>query len=209
MILKTISDSLVSADFTLDSSLGADGTTGATLVSSGTTGSVGSATSNNYPTTGTVTGDSNYSGTASGDTNSNVGQTNNNYGNIKSGGSDLWQGSTGYDSQGHAIFENAEYGTRAYMLNLANQYESDKFNSVSDLISYYTATTGDQAEYISYIEKETGFNPNADLNLVSSDGTVNKSVLYPLTNAMFKFESNITVDNTHLDNAYNLAFGSN
>ncbi len=68
VILKTISDSLVSADFTLDSSLGADGTTGATL--DGSSSGSSSSGSSSSGTTGSTSGSTGTAGTT-GETSSN------------------------------------------------------------------------------------------------------------------------------------------
>lgn len=46
------------------------------------------------------------------------GQRNKNPLNIKKGGTQDWQGTTGYDNQGHAIFSSIEYGTRAALKDL-------------------------------------------------------------------------------------------
>lgn len=51
------------------------------------------------------------------------GQRNRNPLNIKKGGRQDWQGTTGYDNQGHAIFSSIELGTRASLRDLKGKIE--------------------------------------------------------------------------------------
>ena len=46
-----------------------------------------------------------------------VGERNNNPGNVKKPGNDVWVGTIGYDDRGHVIFKDLDHGVRALYIN--------------------------------------------------------------------------------------------
>ena len=88
-----------------------------------------------------------------------------------------WQGQTGKDSGGYAMFDTPENGLRAMMIDLKNKIARG-LNTLSLLIPVYSAT--DQAAYVSAVSSWTGLDPNQTLTAGNVPG---------LTVAMVNFEN--------------------
>lgn len=90
------------------------------------------------------------------------GLRNNNPGNIKYSSANNWEGQTGQDSDGFAIFSSAEYGVRA-LGHILMSYAGQGLTSVSAIISQYSAT--DQSSYIANVASALGIDPNASIDV--------------------------------------------
>ena len=108
----------------------------------------------------------------------------------------MWEGQTGFDEQGHAVFSSPEYGARAMAKNLQTQIE--KGNTLTSLLKEYA--TGNQDAYIKNVSAKTGIDPNAKLK---------ESDIRQIMGAMVEHEAG--VDNPFskevLDKGYELAIG--
>ena len=108
----------------------------------------------------------------------------------------MWEGQTGFDEQGHAVFSSPEYGARAMAKNLQTQIE--KGNTLTSLLKEYA--TGNQDAYIKNVSAKTGIDPNAKLK---------ESDIRQIMGAMVEHEAG--VDNPFskevLDKGYELALG--
>lgn len=72
-----------------------------------------------------------------------------------------WKGQVGVDDSGHAIFDNAENGARAQVINAYNQIEKGKFENIQQYINNYAE--GNQKEYATFVSKELGLKPTDKL----------------------------------------------
>lgn len=108
----------------------------------------------------------------------------------------MWEGQTGFDEQGHAVFESPEYGARAMAKNLKSQI--DKGNTLTTLLKEYA--TGNQDAYIKNVANKTGLDPNAKL----TDADIRS-----LMNAMVEHEAGVSspFSKEVLDRGYELALG--
>lgn len=108
----------------------------------------------------------------------------------------MWEGQTGFDEQGHAVFESPEYGARAMAKNLKSQI--DKGNTLTTLLKEYA--TGNQDAYIKNVANKTGLDPNAKL----ADADIRS-----LMNAMVEHEAGVSspFSKEVLDKGYELALG--
>lgn len=114
-------------------------------------------------------------------------ERNNNPGNLIPGvGKIIWNGQTGTDDQGFAIFASKDYGIRAADLNLQT-YAKKGYDTVHEIIYGSSGSNGwsatDQSAYQDYIAKNIGVDPNAHLDLTNP--AVRQNVLANI----FNFES--------------------
>lgn len=88
------------------------------------------------------------------------GLRNNNPGNLRYVASIPWNGQTGDDGTGYAVFDTAEHGVRALGHQL-NTYAGRGLNTVTEIISTYAPSTeNNTAAYISAVAGELGLNPD-------------------------------------------------
>lgn len=108
----------------------------------------------------------------------------------------MWEGQTGFDEQGHAVFSSPEYGARAMAKNLQTQIE--KGNTLTSLLKEYA--TGNQDAYIKNVSNKTGIDPNQKL----TEGDIRK-----LMGAMVEHEAGVKnpFSADVLDKGYELALG--
>lgn len=108
----------------------------------------------------------------------------------------MWEGQTGFDEQGHAVFSSPEYGARAMAKNLKTQI--DKGNTLTTLLKEYA--TGNQDAYIKNVSAKTGIDPNQKL----TEGDIRK-----LMGAMVEHEAGVKnpFSADVLDKGYELALG--
>lgn len=108
----------------------------------------------------------------------------------------MWEGQTGFDEQGHAVFSSPEYGARAMAKNLQTQIE--KGNTLTSLLKEYA--TGNQDSYIKNVSNKTGIDPNQKL----TEGDIRK-----LMGAMVEHEAGVKnpFSSDILDKGYELALG--
>lgn len=108
----------------------------------------------------------------------------------------MWEGQTGFDEQGHAVFSSPEYGARAMAKNLQSQIE--KGRTLNTLLQEYA--TGNQDAYIKNVSAKTGIDPNQKL----TEGDIRK-----LMGAMVEHEAGVKnpFSAEVLDKGYELALG--
>ena len=108
----------------------------------------------------------------------------------------MWEGQTGFDEQGHAVFSSPEFGARAMAKNLQTQIE--KGNTLTSLLKEYA--TGNQDTYIKNVSNKTGIDPNQKL----TEGDIRK-----LMGAMVEHEAGVKnpFSADVLDKGYELALG--
>lgn len=82
---------------------------------------------------------------------------NNNPGNIKPG-SVVFDGMTGVDAQGFAIFSSMEYGIRAIAVIIKNYQNRDGLNTVREMITRWSTT--DQSAYVANVSANVGVGPD-------------------------------------------------
>lgn len=115
----------------------------------------------------------------------------------------MWDGQTGFDDQGHAIFDSPEKGARAMAINLNSQIKKGatledifKGNSAKGIGAY---STGNQNEYLSKVSKETGIDPTKVLT---------QKDIRSMMGSMASMEAGKPYDSKVLDKGYELAFGT-
>lgn len=108
----------------------------------------------------------------------------------------MWEGQTGFDEQGHAVFSSPEFGARAMAKNLQSQIE--KGRTLNTLLQEYA--TGNQDAYIKNVANKTGIDPNQKL----TEGDIRK-----LMGAMVEHEAGVKnpFSADVLDKGYELALG--
>ena len=121
-----------------------------------------------------------------------LGQRNNNPINIKA--FDNWDGMTGQDEYGHAIFKNLDYGIRAAYKNFDNHIKGNPDQSLLDYFNTFAEENG--GAEAKYIADKLGVSVNSKLNmfrpediLVHSSKFESKTDITPegLKNVMDKF----------------------
>lgn len=108
------------------------------------------------------------------------GLRNNNPGNIKYNANNQWQGQTGFDSDGFAIFDTMTDGVRALARILTN-YGGQGLDTVQEIITKWSTT--DQAAYVANVAAALDVDPNDVLDMTNEDTITN------LTNAIIKQEN--------------------
>src|ERR1700690_423640 len=105
------------------------------------------------------------------------GERNNNPGNLRYSVNNPWQGQTGADSAGFAVFDTPENGLRAMFITLKNQIARG-LNTLSLLIPTYSATA--QAAYIANVSAWAG---------IGADTPFDASFVPVLAPAMIRMEN--------------------
>ena len=117
---------------------------------------------------------------------------NNNPGNLRPG-ENKFDGQTGADSGGHAIFDTPEAGLRAMSIVL-DKYEGRGQDSVSAIITggdtKFAYAEGNRKEYIAFVSEQLGVRPNEKIDLKDPETKA------ALMDAMIKFEGDRTNPNT-------------
>jgi hypothetical protein len=120
-----------------------------------------------------------------------IGKKNKNPLNIKGKG---WQGQTGSDSQGHAIFSSYIYGTRASLINL-KKYIDNGFNTIAKITARWAVdNTGNYANYVSQKSKI-----NKDTVIAFEKEVIRKIMYY-----MSLWESKHNLTKEEFDEAFRL-----
>jgi hypothetical protein len=104
---------------------------------------------------------------------------NNNPGNIKKT-ADKWKGEVDGDDTVFKTFKTPEEGINA-MSGLLKKYAKRGINTINTLVRRWSST--DQNQYIAYVSKKLGINPNKTINLND------KNTRAMLVNAMIEFEN--------------------
>ena len=125
-----------------------------------------------------------------------LGLKNNNPGNLRLS-SIKWQGKIPNDKntgKGFEQFENITFGIRAMLTDVANDITVKKLNTLKKLIySYAPPTENDTVNYINFVSKYTGINPDAELKL-------NPELLTKIIKAKIFIENGTAVVNQYLPN---------
>ncbi len=123
------------------------------------------------------------------------GQKNRNPLNIKKGGKTDWQGTTGYDSYGHAIFSTVELGLRASLIDLKGKIARG-VNTIQKIVNVWAeANTG---AYANYVASNSKIDKNAVIKFEKE--TMRKIVYY-----MAIWESKYKLSAEQFDTAWTLA----
>ncbi len=94
------------------------------------------------------------------------GLRNNNPGNIRYNPANNWQGQTGNDGTGFAVFDSPQNGIRALAKLLKNYQNTYGLHSLQEIISRWAPPSeNDTAAYISSVSQQTGFSPMDTINL--------------------------------------------
>lgn len=104
---------------------------------------------------------------------------NNNPCNVKVLKYDTWQGQTGMDKHGHAIFDTPEHGIRAAAYVLKNYATRHGIDTVEGIVKRFA--TGNQEAYIRYLCKRLDLRADESFNILHR--------LPELLKAMARFES--------------------
>lgn len=103
---------------------------------------------------------------------------NNNPGNLRPGeGKIIWNGQTGTDGEGFAVFSSREAGIRAADLNL-QAYARHGYNTPWSIISHWSST--DQGAYTTAVAKGLGVGTNTAIDL--NNPTVRQNLLAQIFN---------------------------
>ena len=109
---------------------------------------------------------------------------NNNAGNIRASRADTWDGQTGIDDAGFAIFKSPEWGIRALGKLLLNYEKLHGLNTVAGIIGRYAPTNeNDTDSYINSVAKKIG--------LDSHTSFIVADYLPELMNAIIRHENGI------------------
>lgn len=113
------------------------------------------------------------------------GLRNNNPGNVKAlGGGQQWQGQTGVDANGFAVFDSMENGQRAMQRNLQS-YGRQGVNTVGSIINRWAPSSDNNptSAYVQYVASQLGVRPDQPLDLN------NPQTLSALSTAIARFEN--------------------
>jgi hypothetical protein len=125
-----------------------------------------------------------------------LGLKNNNPGNLRLSNI-KWQGKIPNEKntgKGFEQFENITFGIRAMLTDVANDITVKKFNTLTKLInSYAPPSENDTINYINFVSKYTGINPNTEIKL-------NPEILSKIIKAKIFIENGATVVNKYLPN---------
>lgn len=108
---------------------------------------------------------------------------NNNAGNIRAK-EIIWDGQTGIDDKGFAIFKSSEWGIRALAKLLLNYEKIHGLNTVAGIIGRYAPTNeNNTGEYVNSVSGSLGVDPHTPFSVGEK--------LTPLINAIIKHENGI------------------
>lgn len=108
---------------------------------------------------------------------------NNNAGNIRAK-SIIWDGQTGIDDKGFAIFKSPEWGIRALGKLLLNYERLHGLNTVSAIIARYAPPSENVTDsYVNSVAKKIGLDPHTSF--------IVEDYLTELVNAIIKHENGI------------------
>lgn len=111
------------------------------------------------------------------------GMRNNNPGNIR-GSASKWQGQTGVDSSGFAVFDTMENGQRALEQNLRSYGTKHGIDTISGVVSRWAPSNeNDTAAYTKFVSSKLGIGPNEKIDLS------NRDTLTKLQSAITAFEN--------------------
>lgn len=122
-----------------------------------------------------------------------TGNKNNNFLNVKKPGTQDWNGTTGYDKAGHAIFDTPENGIRAAALNLRAYHKRGQAGTLLDIVSQWAPTSDKNAvnkpnEYAAFLAKKLGVGAKDRIDIFDKDGNPTDT-LPKLLKAMAEFEN--------------------
>jgi hypothetical protein len=122
-----------------------------------------------------------------------TGNKNNNFLNVKKPGDQNWNGTTGYDDRGHAIFDSPENGIRAAALNLRAYHKRGQAGTLLDIVSQWAPTSDKNAvnkpnEYAAFLAKKMGVGTKDKIDIFDKDGNPTDK-LPTLLKAMAEFEN--------------------
>jgi len=108
------------------------------------------------------------------------------------------------------VFENNAFGFRAGILNTLTHYDRDGLNTVEQLITKHAPKKGDiikngdenpnQRNFINFVSKNLGVNPNQEINLKD------RKVMKEYARLVATFEGHQNIQDNDLDKAVELAF---
>lgn len=102
------------------------------------------------------------------------GERNNNPGNLRWNANINWQGQTGHDPGGYAMFDTPENGLRAMMIDVKNKIQRG-LNTLNTLIPVYAPPSDNNptGSYIANVSRWTGLGPDdvLDMNNVQAIST--------------------------------------
>lgn len=109
---------------------------------------------------------------------------NNNPGNIRASSPNTWDGQTGIDDAGFAIFKSSEWGIRAIGKLLLNYERLHELNTVAGIIGRYAPTNeNNTSAYIESVAQKLGLDSHTTFTVLD--------YLPELTNAIIKHENGI------------------
>ena len=92
------------------------------------------------------------------------GLRNNNPGNLE--GDLHWDGQTGVDDKGYAVFSSWQKGMRALMINLRNQQALHGLDTISAILNQFAPSSeNDTPAYIDAVSRDMGIDPQQRINL--------------------------------------------
>lgn len=91
---------------------------------------------------------------------------NNNAGNIRASRADTWDGQTGIDDAGFAIFKSSEWGVRALAKLLLNYERLHGLNTVSGIIERYAPPVENKTgSYVKSVADKLGLDSHTSFNV--------------------------------------------
>jgi Bacterial SH3 domain len=130
-----------------------------------------------------------------------VGVRNKNYLNVKNDPANPWEGSTGTDSRGHAIFDDPAYGIRAAIITLRSYWFRHNRRTIAEILSRWAPATdtigslpgappNSPEAYSKFVSDRTGIDFNEKLEFFSDSKDIeNKSQLEKVLQAMAEYEN--------------------
>ena len=106
-----------------------------------------------------------------------------------------WQGSTGQDEKGHAIFVRDEYSVRAAVHLLAKYQVNDGLKTLMEIFSKYAPADDPNAnnnpnEYAQSVAQHCNVHPGTPLNLFTPEKFINDfTMLIEVLQGMLEFEN--------------------
>lgn len=138
---------------------------------------------------------------------------------VKTPSSGPWDGQTGKDNRGHAIFDDARWGIRAGCKILSRYYRERGARTLNDIFRIYAPASdtvgsipgnpGNQPnKYAAYVAGRIGIGPDTPCGAMKADGTVgSRAMLEDMLIAMAYFESLWKIDRDIVSDGIDLFIG--
>jgi hypothetical protein len=119
--------------------------------------------------------------------------------NIRTNAANKWQGKTTPAGAPFEHFDTIENGIRAGIILLRNYITKKRLTTIREILTTYAPNTeNDTRAYISFVEKESGFDPDQTL-------AADKETIWKLAYAMCQMENGYKLNREDYERAWKMA----